>query len=42
VDAVPFLSRLNPRLSEVARFRNPEEPGSPVNAVVVLELPAKR
>ncbi|HEY4229434.1 MAG TPA: hypothetical protein VGO79_04635, partial [Thermoanaerobaculia bacterium] len=42
VDAVPFLSRLNPRMSEVARFRNPEEPGSPANDVVVLELPANR
>ena len=41
VDAVPFLSRLNPRMSEVARFRNPEEPGIPANGVVVLELPAR-
>ena len=48
VDAVPFLSRLNPRMSEVARFRNPGEPGfgsgsgSPSSAVVVLELPPAR
>ncbi|HEY2798428.1 MAG TPA: hypothetical protein VGK26_11115 [Thermoanaerobaculia bacterium] len=42
VDAVPFLSRLNPRISEVARFRNPAEPGSPANGVVVLELPPER
>jgi hypothetical protein len=42
VNAVPFLSRLNPRMSEVARFRNPEEPGSPVHGVVLLELPADR
>jgi hypothetical protein len=39
VAAVPFLSRLNTGLSEAARFENPAEPGSPVNAVVVLRLP---
>ncbi len=38
VDAVPFLARLNPGMSEAARFRNPAEPGTPVNAIVVLRL----
>ena len=46
VEAVPFLERLNPGMTEAARFRNPSEPGSgsgsgsgsPVNGVVVLKL----
>jgi hypothetical protein len=37
VDAVPFLARLNPGMSEEARW-NPADPGAPVNAVVVLRL----
>jgi hypothetical protein len=38
VDAVPFLARLNPGMSEAARFRNPAEPGTPVTGIVVLKL----
>ncbi|HEY1251765.1 MAG TPA: hypothetical protein VGH97_11295 [Thermoanaerobaculia bacterium] len=38
VGAVPFLARLNPGLTETARFENPQEPGLPANAVVVLRV----
>jgi hypothetical protein len=38
VGAVSFLSRLDPGLTESARFENPAEPGSPANGVVVLRV----
>lgn len=38
VDAVPFLTRLNPGAVEAARFRNPAGAGGRANAVVVLRL----